>query len=592
MALQLLEHSKKAGEKIYRYYSIAEPYREDGKNKKRVLAHLGSLPLEQVEKIRQTLRVHNDPGLQWMDPEAIECTGTWSYLELAVFHQLWLSLKLSKVISSSEADIELEKLLEILVLNRTSEPVSKSGIVRWYPTTALESILEVPVSLMNESRVYRSLPSIDSQQEKIENHLFQTLIAKKDPKLQSLYFYDLTSSYFEGDGVEIAAFSEHSKDHRPDRLQVVLGLLINEEGLPFSWDIFKGNQGDAPTLVTQLKKFKKRFGVENALLVFDRGFLSHDNLERVEAEGYQYLTGLRAPAIKDLFLIHPQKWLSQINTETAEKTVLKEKKWKRFDETGFYSELGEINHRKTVLLFDTDRYKLAVLSRQKRIDSFKEWVGKHNLWLQEFKKDAAREAIQKDVDEQIQKRKLETYVSYELHEFKTENETFKRRKNNPFPSQGYMRKVSSLQIVVIENNHDQLDGVFALITSPKCKLTAEEMLLAYREKYLIEHAFREMKQALKLRPWFVYKMEHVRAHYTICVLAYLLEKILDLKLESSGLKNEGWTLGRLKEELSQTRLVEITLAGRDPRRKLQKVPAALSAVLKKLGLASALKISP
>ncbi len=590
MALQLLEHSKKAGEKIYRYYSIAEPYREDGKNKKRVLAHLGSLPLEQVEKIRQALRVHNDPSLQWMDPEAIECTGTWSYLELAVFHQLWLSLKLSKIISSNEADVELEKLLEILVLNRITDPVSKSGIVRWYPTTALESILEVPVSSMNESRIYRSLPPIDSQQEKIENHLFQTLIAKKDPKLQSLYFYDLTSSYFEGDGVELAARSEHSKDHRPDRLQVVLGLLINEEGLPFSWDIFKGNQGDAPTLVTQLKKFKKRFGVENALLVFDRGFLSHDNLERIEAEGYQYLTGLKAPAIKDLFLIHPQKWLSEINTETAEKTLEKESRWKRFDETGFYSELGEINHRKTVLLFDTARYKLAVLSRQKRIDAFKEWVQKHNLWLQGFKKDAAKEAIQKDVDEQIKKKKLEAYVTYELHEFKTENETFKRRKDNPFPSQGYMRKVSSFQIVVTENNHDQLDGVFALITSPKCKLTAEEMLLAYREKYLIEHAFREMKQALKLRPWFVYKMEHVRAHYTICVLAYLLEKILDLKLESSGLKNEGWTLGRLKEKLSQIRFVEITVAGKNPRRSLQKIPSELSPVLKRLGLASALKI--
>lgn len=590
MALQLLEHSKKAGEKIYRYYSIAEPYREDGKNKKRVLAHLGNLPLEQVEKIRQALRVHNDPGLQWMDPEAIECTGTWSYLELAVFHQLWQSLQLSKIIPSNDADVELEKLFEILVLNRTCSPVSKSGIVRWYPTTSLESILDVPVSSMNESRIYRSLPPIDSHQEKIESHLFQTLVAKKDPKLQSLYFYDLTSSYFEGDGVDIAAFNEHSKDHRPDRLQVVLGLLINEEGLPFSWDIFKGNQGDAPTLVAQLRKFKKRFGVENALLVFDRGFLSHDNLERVEAQGYQYLTGLKAPAIKDLFLIHPQKWLSEINTETAEKAVEKETSWKRFDETGFYSELGEINHRKTLLLFDVARYKLAVLSRQKRIDSFKEWVGQHNLWLQGFKKDAFKEAIQKDVNEEIQKRKLEAYVSYELHEFKTENETFKRRKDNPFPSQGYMRKVSSFQIVITENNRDPLDGVFALITSPKCKLTAEEMLLAYREKYLIEHAFREMKQALKLRPWFVYKMEHVRAHYTICVLAYLLEKILDLKLASSGLKNEGWTLGRIKEELSQIRMVEICVAGKNPRRTLQKIPAELSSVIRRLGLSSSLKI--
>jgi transposase len=364
--------------------------------------------------------------------------------------------------------------------------------------------------------------------------------------------------------------------------------LINEQGLPFSWDVFKGNQGEAPTLLTQLRKFKSRFGVEKALLVFDRGFLSQDNLDKVEAAGYQYLTGLRSPAIETLFLIHRQPWLNEINTETAESVVLKQKNW---NETSFFSEIGVINHRKTILLFDTGRYKLAVLSRQKRIDAFKAWVTKHNLWLSQFKKDAVKEAIERDIKEEIQKRKLENYVTCELHEFKTENETFIRRKNNPFPSQGYTRKINSFQIIVSENNRDQMDGVFALITSPNCPLTAEEMMSAYREKYLIEAAFREMKQALKLRPWFVYKMEHVRAHYTICVLAYLLEKMLDLRLEETGLKNEGFTLQKFKDALAQIRLVEISIAGKNPRKSLQKIPAELVAALKRIGLASAAKLS-
>jgi hypothetical protein len=80
MALQLLEHSKRSGAKIYRYYSIAEPYREEGKNKKRILAHLGSLEVSQVQKIRQALRMHNDPSLELVSPDAIQCTGSWSYL--------------------------------------------------------------------------------------------------------------------------------------------------------------------------------------------------------------------------------------------------------------------------------------------------------------------------------------------------------------------------------------------------------------------------------------------------------------------------------------------------------------------------------
>ncbi len=283
--------------------------------------------------------------------------------------------------------------------------------------------------------------------------------------------------------MELGAFSEHSKDHRPDRLQVVLGLLINESGIPFSWDVFKGNQGDAPTLVTQLKKFKNRFGVEKALLVFDRGFLSHDNLEAVEKAGYHYLTGLRAPQIETLLTAHPHPWLHELNTDRAEEVVSKAPGWVRYDEMGFYSFVGTVNHRKTVLLFDVARYKLAVLSRQRRIDDFKAWVHQHNEWLTQFKKDAAREAIQNDVDTEISKRKLESFVIIELHEYVTENETFQRRKNNPYPSQGYMRKIRSFQIIVRENNRSTLDGVFALITSPHSEQTPEEMMMAYRQKY-------------------------------------------------------------------------------------------------------------
>jgi transposase len=65
---------------------------------------------------------------------------------------------------------------------------------------------------------------------------------------------------------------------------VVLGLLIDEKGVPFSWDIFNGNQADAPTLIKQIQKLKERFCLDRALLVFDRGFLSNDNLRSVGGE--------------------------------------------------------------------------------------------------------------------------------------------------------------------------------------------------------------------------------------------------------------------------------------------------------------------
>jgi len=306
-------------------------------------------------------------------------------------------------------------------------------------------------------------------------------------------------------------------------------------------------------------------------------------------KGYHYLTGLDAPQIDMLLTDQKQDWLKEIHAENAAERVEKEPGWKRFDESQFYYEVGIVNHRRTILMFDISRYRLSVHSRQKKIDGLKAWVHKHNEWLAAFKKDAQRRAIQSDVQTEIKRRHLSDYVDFELHEYVTENETFIRRKDNPFPSQGYRRKVRSFQVVVRENNRERLDGVFALITSPKSPLDSEGMLMAYRQKYLIEAAFREMKSILKLRPWFVYKDAHVRAHYSICVLGYLLERMLDRSLEESGAKSDGWTLTRFKQALSNQRVVEFDI-GPVQRRVLQRVPDDLAGVLKKIGLSAALKL--
>lgn len=594
MALQVLEHTKRSGDKIYRYYSIAEAFWHEGKSKKRILANLGAISAEEVSKLKQVLRIHNNPNLQIVDPGSVTCIGSWDYLELAVFHELWEKVEIGSIIRPNHGDIELAKLLEILVLNRVCRPSSKLGVTRWYGKTALDQILRVPQGSVSESRLYRCLTPIEGHHTRMERHIFSTLIQTKTSAPLPLYFYDLSSSYFEGRGVTLGAFNENSKDHRPDRLQVVLGLLINERGIPFSWDIFKGNQGDAPTLIKQIKKFKKRFEVNRALLIFDRGFLSYDNLQAVRAAGYEFLTGLDSPQIETILELEGQKWLSEINIDTVDDAIKNQPGWKSLAESSYYFDAGIINSQKTILLFDSSRYKATVLDRQARLDDFKAWVQKHNEWLRNFKKDAERKAIQKDVDREVKKRGLTDYITYELYEYVTENKIFRRRRDNPYPSQGYYVKVRSLQIIVSERNQRRLDGVFALITSAESPLSAEEMALAYRQKYLIEMAFREMKSILKLRPWYVYTEDHIRAHYTICVLAYLLERLLDLTLEESECKSDGWTLQRLREELEKYRIVEIQIPSLNSNTRVQKllqsIPHELQQVLKRLKVESALKV--
>jgi len=587
MSYQLLKHPKKVGDKTHVYYSIAKAYWENGKNKKKVLVHLGKLADDDAFKIKQALRLSSGSKLELIDPEKIFCTESWSYLDLAVFQKLYRSLQLEKVIDPGRGDVELSKLLEILVLNRCCAPRSKLGVTRWYPSTALRFLVGVAPDAIQETRLYRSLPGIDRHQKNIEGHVFDREIS---PHLgrASCFFYDLTSSYFEGEGVEISAYNGHSKDHRPDRLQVVLGLLMDERGIPFSWDVFPGNQGDAPTLREQIDKFQERFKIKDAVLVFDRGFFSDSNLKKVEASENHYVTGLRAPQIKNLLEQLKPDWLENLSIDNVDEKIASRSDWKRLDENRYYYPAGVWNGRRTVLLFSPNRYKKTVSSRHERIAKFKKWLDIKNLHLQGIRKDATEDLIRQQVDKELKERELHTYIEYQLHETYNNNKVFVRRKNNPYPSQGHDRRVKSFQIIISkENNRNTLDGFFALVASSESKLEDEAIVEAYRQKYLIESAFREMKTVLKLRPWHVYKEEHIRAHYTICVLAYLLERKLDLLLEEKGVKNEGWTLSSLKEAMGQINLLEFE-AGSKKVRSLKQIPKNLSSVLKKLGFNSVL----
>jgi hypothetical protein len=156
----------------------------------------------QVERLRKSLRIHNQPSLQFIDPSTVRCSNTWNYLEVSVYHHLWCRVGINHIIEAGEGDVDLSKLLEILVLNRMTQASSKLGVTHWYPTTALDQILGIESEEVSESRLYRCLSFIEAHHKKIEKYIFKTIIKKslnnESPKQLPLFFYDLTSSYFEG----------------------------------------------------------------------------------------------------------------------------------------------------------------------------------------------------------------------------------------------------------------------------------------------------------------------------------------------------------------------------------------------------------
>jgi transposase len=594
MALMLQRQFRKQGDKLYKYYSIAEPYYEDGKNKKRVLARLGELSDEQAGKIKSALKLKNHAELGVYGLKDLSLLQSWSYLDLAFVKQILDELGIASLIPESRSLLSPQHAFSILVIHRILKPGSKLQATRWLKNTALPSLLGIDKQEIQSQHLYRSLEDIERAKPELEQHLFQHL--KKSGQNLDCVFYDMSSSYFEGSEVEDAAFNLHSKDHRPDCLQLQLGLLVSPDGFPFSWDLFPGNQGESPTMIEQVSKLKKRFGLQKTLLVFDRGFLSEKNLKWITENEYDYLTALDSPQVKTLVDTFLGDSLSLLNESNVHEILGRgtgiQGKWTAYDENKYYFhplvEEIVVNGSRVALSFDVERFLRQRMQRGLKLNRFKAWVEKHNLWLSDFKKDAERSAIEKDVEAELKRLGLKDYVKYELHEYSNEGQIFIRHKNNPFPSQGYTRKVKTLKIVFRFEVEEKMDGVFALISSPGASLSAQQMVFHYREKYRIEEVFRNLKSLLKLRPWFVYKQEHVEAHYTICVVAYFIKKLIDQKLTRAGLKEHGYTTERLLEELEIVRLGKLGL-GDQSKLALTETPASVAKLLKDLAAENLLK---
>ena len=188
-------------------------------------------------------------------------------------------------------------LVMALVVSRLIAPASKLATVRALdPETAASSLGErLGLGEVAEREIYEALDWLLDQQERIENAL-----AKRHLAGGTLALYDVSSSYFEG---RCCALAKHgySRDHRPDRLQIVYGLLCNREGCPVAIEVFEGNTADPMTLSSQVQKLKLRFGLDRVVVVGDRGMITSARIrEDLEPAGLDWITALRASSIQEL----------------------------------------------------------------------------------------------------------------------------------------------------------------------------------------------------------------------------------------------------------------------------------------------------
>jgi len=302
--------------KEHTYWSLVETVRTAVGPRQRTLCYLGELNGSAHARWLKTIEVFNEQGESHQlrlfpsevdppenDPHVVRVRLQQVRLERArqfgncfVGLELWKRLGLDELLEGllddEAADVRWSCVAAILAINRLCAPGSELSIEeRWYPLTALDDLLGIEEGKINDSRLYRCLDRLLPHKTKLEQHLkgrYGELFGAQFDVL----LYDLTSSYVEGaaEGNWLMRRG-YSRDHRPDCKQLVIALVVNSEGFPFSYEVFDGNRADVTTLKTILRVIERKYGKARRVWVFDRGIVSEENLQILRQRDGQYLVG-------------------------------------------------------------------------------------------------------------------------------------------------------------------------------------------------------------------------------------------------------------------------------------------------------------
>ena len=302
--------------KDHTYWSLVETVRTPDGPRQRTLCYLGELNSSAQARWLKTIEVFNEQGeVQQLklfpsqvepppdDPQVARVLLNKVRLErMRQFGSCWLGLDLWKrleldrffemAIDDHAGDVPWSRVVALLAINRLCAPGSELAIEeRWYPSTALDDLLGIEEGKINHTRLYRCLDLILPHKTKLERHLKQRYGELFGAEFEVL-LYDLTSTYVEGAAEKNPMMRRgYSRDHRPDCEQMVIALIVNSEGFPFSYETFDGNRADVSTMETILRMVERKYGKARRIWVLDRGIVSEENLAAIRKRGGQYLVG-------------------------------------------------------------------------------------------------------------------------------------------------------------------------------------------------------------------------------------------------------------------------------------------------------------
>ena len=403
-----------------------------------------------------------------------------------VYEKLWKDLKLDYFFDyrqkkDSKIQFKVKDIASLLVYSRLLNPASKK---RTFENRHWLTPEDSPDRLED---IYRALPFLADQKENLEKHLNKQLSSRMDRDL-GVAFYDVTTYYFESVRADDLKRFGYSKDNKVNQVQVVMGLLIDSNGIPISYELFPGNTNDFKTLEPVMTKLKADYGINKVIITADRGLNSKQNLAFLKSMGYEYVMAYKIRSsgkeIKDMVL----------NGETYH-TVSEEFKWKvcNFSTSVNYDGKKMQLDDKMVITWSASREAKDRRDRERLIEKSKKLVESKSALKAEMKK-GGKKYVQLNFIEEDQ----------------------------------------------IAFNHKQLandelyDGYYGIQFSDET-LDPSKVIDIYHGLWKIEESFRVLKSNLEARPIFVWTEESIKGHFVLCYLSLVIQRYLEYLLKKQDI---------------------------------------------------------
>lgn len=447
-----------------------------------------------------------------------------------VGHQMWRRLGMEAILRRAGLSARACTLSEAMALNRLVAPRSEHAMPDWIRRTAMGDLVGTDFSTLNDEALYRTLDRLHPNRERIERELAErerTLFNLDD----TVYLYDLTSSYFEGQcALNPQAKRGYSRDKRPDCKQVVVGLVVDREGFPKAHEVFDGNRTDRTTVDDMLDALEARTGrKEGATVVVDRGMAFDDNLKQITSRGYHYLVASRQG--------ERQEHLDDFEDEAGWEELVREPS----PRNPAQQKTHVVVKRRVV------GEELHLLCRSDGRDAKDRAIREthEQRWLTALKKLHARVATGRLTDE--------AKVHQAIGRLKERYPRVARYYQITYDAQAHA--VRWQEDTDRTERARRLDGSYMLKTD-RTDWTGEDIWRTYMLLTRVESAFRAMKSPLAERPIFHHLERRVQTHIFLCVLAYHLLISIEKMFRDAGVHTSWDTL---RAQLSTHQVVTVVL---------------------------------